>query len=118
MHALHFLIRWPALDKAAKLVERHAGAWDGNCYEYLTPAADALETKYPLAATILRRALIDYTLDHAKCKRYRHTARRLAECESLAAVIADFGALQPHQAYFAALEANHGRKAGFWEHVA
>ncbi len=117
LHALQFLTRWPALDKAAKLVEHHAGAWDGNRYEYLTPAADALETKYPLAATILRRALIDYTLGHAKSKRYRHAARRLAECESLAAVIGDFGALQPHQAYVAALEAKHGRKAGFWEHV-
>lgn len=117
LHALHFLTLWPALDKAAKLVERHAGAWDGNRYEYLTPAADALETKYPLAATILRRALIDYTLEHAKSKRYRHATRRLAECESLAAVISDFGELQPHQAYVAALEAKHGRKTGFWEHV-
>jgi hypothetical protein len=117
LHALHFLTGWPALDKATKLVERHAGAWDGNRYEYLTPAADALETKYPLAATILRRALIDYTLDHAKSKRYRHAARHLAECASLAAVIGDFGALKPHQAYVAALEAKHGRKAGFWEQV-
>ncbi len=117
LHALHFLTRWPALDKAAKLMERHAGAWDGNRYEYLAPAADALETKYPLAATVLRRALIDYTLDHAKSKCYRHAARRPAECESLAAVIGDFGALEPHQAYVAALEAWHGRKAGIWEHV-
>jgi len=83
----------------------------------LPAAADALETKYPLAATILRRALIDYTLDHAKSKRYRHAARHLAECESLAAVIGDYGKLLPHKAYVAALEAKHGRKTGFWEHV-
>jgi hypothetical protein len=117
LHALHFLIGWPALDRAAMLVEKHAGAWDGNFYEILTPAAAALEAKSPLGATILRRAMIDYTLDHAKSTRYRHAARHLAECDSLAAAIDDFGALAPHKAYVAALQAKHGRKAGFWEHV-
>ena len=117
LHALHFLTAWPALDKAAKLVEERAGAWDGNRYEYLTPAADALEARHPLAATILRRAMIDYPLDNAKSTRYRHAARHLAECESLAVAIGDFGALAPHKAYVAALKSRHGRKAGFWEHV-
>jgi hypothetical protein len=117
LHALHFLTAWPALDKAAQLVERRAGEWDGNRYEYLTPAADALETKHPLAATILRRAMIDYTLKNAKSKRYRHAARRLLECESLAAVIVDFRMIAPHKVYVSALKAQHGRKAGFWEHV-
>jgi hypothetical protein len=65
--ALHSLTAWPALDKAAKLVEGRAGAWDGNRYEYLTPAADALEARHPLAATILRRAMIDYALDNTEC---------------------------------------------------
>jgi hypothetical protein len=117
LQALHFLIAWPALDKAAKLVEEHTGAWDGNRYESLTPAADALEAKRPLAATILRRAMIDYALDNAKSTRYRHAARHLAECESLAVAIPDFGALAPHKAYVAALKSKHGRKTGFWEHV-
>jgi hypothetical protein len=65
--------------------------WDGNRYEHLTPSADALETKYPLAATILRRAMIDYTLKNAKNKRYRNAAHRLLECKSLAPLIDDFG---------------------------
>jgi hypothetical protein len=117
LHALHFLTAWPALDKAAQLVERRAGEWDGNRYEYLTPAADALETKHPLAATILRRAMIDYTLKNAKSKRYCHVARHLLECESLAAVIVDFRMIAPHKVYVSALKAQHGRKAGFWEHV-
>jgi hypothetical protein len=117
LHALHFLIGWPALDRAAMLAERHAGAWDGNFYEILTLAAAALEAKRPLAATILRRAMIDYTLGHAKSTRYRHAARHLAECDSLATAIGDFGALAPHEAYVADLRAKHGRKSGFWEHV-
>ncbi len=117
LHALHFLTAWPALDKAAQLVERRAGEWDGNRYEYLTPAADALETKHPLAATILRRAMIDYTLKNAKSKRYRHAARHLLECESLAAAIVDFRMIAPHKVYVSALKAQHGCKAGFWEHV-
>jgi len=104
-------------NKAAQLVASHAGEWDGNRYEYLTLAADALETKYPLAAIILRRAMIDYTLKNARSKRYRHAARHLLECESLASVIADFGTIAPHEAYVSALKAQHGRKAAFWEHA-
>jgi hypothetical protein len=117
LRALHFLCTWPALDKAAELVVRRAKEWDGNRYEYLTPTAEALETKYPLEATLLRRAMIDYTLKNAKSKRYRHAARHLLECESLAASIDDFGPIEPHEAYVMKLKAQHGRKGGFWEHT-
>lgn len=117
LRALHFLTAWPSLDNAAKLVMRHVGKWDGNRYEYMTPAAESLEAKHPLAATILRRAMIDYTLKSAKSTRYRHAARHLLECGSLAPVIGDFGPITPHEAYVLELKAQHGRKAGFWEHV-
>jgi hypothetical protein len=46
--ALIFLIRWPALARAARLVEARATEIDGDRYEILNPAATALEGKHRL----------------------------------------------------------------------
>jgi hypothetical protein len=43
--ALAFLVTWPAPDKAAALVLQRAREINGNHYEILTPAADALGDK-------------------------------------------------------------------------
>ncbi|MDJ0277689.1 hypothetical protein QLH51_12865 [Sphingomonas sp. 2R-10] len=115
--ALAFLTAWPALDRAASLVLERPDAIDSNLYELLTPAAEALEPKYPLAATVLRRAMIDFTLTNARSSRYRHAARHLAECAGLARRIIDHGALPDHDRYLARLRADHGRKPGFWREV-
>ncbi len=94
--ALHFLHIWPAPREAARLVlERHAEI-DGNLYDLLDAAARSLEDAHPLAATVLRRAMIDDTLSGAKSKRYRHAARHLAECRSLATLVGDYGQFETH----------------------
>lgn len=112
--ALAFLVFWPALEQATALVLDRVGELDGNIYEILSPAADALARKYPLAATLLFRAMIDFSLKHNRVKRYRHAARHLAECASLASAIADFGNAEPHDQYVGRLKAEHGRKSSFW----
>lgn len=112
--ALLFLTTWPSLDRAARLVAERAKELDGNLYEVLSPAADALAGKYPLAATLLLRAMIDFTLTRARSSRYGHAARHLRECEGLAAAIADYGAFETHEAYVGRLRREHGRKAAFW----
>jgi hypothetical protein len=112
--ALAFLVSWPALDKAAALVLERSGELDGNHYEILSPAADALAAKHPLAATLLLRAMIDFALKKNRVKRYRHTARHLADCASLAGAIGDFGVFEPHERYSIRLKAEHGRKTSFW----
>ena len=112
--ALYFLTAWPALDRAAALVLRRAGELDGDQYEILPRAADALAAKYPLAATLLLRALIDFTLGKARSSRYKHAARHLEECASLAAAVSDFGAFEPHDVYVARLRREHGRKESLW----
>ena len=114
LQALAFLVSWPAPDRAARLVTGRAGELDGDHYEILTPAADALAGKHPLAATLMLRAMIDFTLTKARSSRYRHAARHLMECASLAASISDYGAFETHDAYAARLKAEHGRKSGFW----
>jgi hypothetical protein len=46
-------------------------------YYLLDPAAQLIEGKHPLAATLLLRAMIEDTLDGAKSTRYKHAARHL-----------------------------------------
>ncbi len=117
LQALAFLVSWPSLDRAARLVTRRAAELDGDHYEILAPAADALSAKHPLAATLALRAMISFTLSKGRSSRYRHAARHLMECESLAATIKEFGAFETHEAYAVRLKAEHGRKSGFWSLV-
>jgi hypothetical protein len=112
--ALIFLVSWPNLEKAAELVLARFEELDGNLYEFLPPAADALAAKHPLASTLLHRALIDFALGKARSTRYRHSARHLRECASLAALIEDFAPHETHEAYVERLKAKHGRKSMFW----
>lgn len=114
LRALSFLVSWPALDRAAGLVMRRKAEIDGNHYEILAPAVEALAARHPLAATLVLRAMIDFTLAKARSSRYRHAARHLTDCAGLAASIPDFGAVETHAAYLARLRAAHGRKHAFW----
>jgi len=112
--ALHFLLLWPALGHAAELIEVRWNELDGNYYELLSPAADALEPSYPLATTRVCRALIDHTLIKGKSTRYRHAARHLATCEHVAASLPSDDTIEDHRTYVEALLAAHGRKSSFW----
>jgi hypothetical protein len=116
--ALSFLIEWKELRYAARLVLERSREIDGNLYFVLDPAAEALEGKQPLAAVLLRRAMIGDTLEGAKATRYRHAARHLRECRALEPAISDHGSFETHDAFVARLQARHGRKTGFWSQVA
>ena len=118
LSALRFLIHWPALGRAAMLVEQRFRELNGDHYEILTPAAEALSARYPLAATLALRTMIDFTLSAGKSSRYQHAARHLAECDALASQIGDYGTFEPHTAYVVRLKRDHGRKSGFWGHFA
>jgi hypothetical protein len=112
--ALLFFHTWPAHRQAAQLIADRQAEINGNLYWLLDPVAKWLEGAQPLAATLLRRALIEDTLDGAKSTRYRHAARHLAECRSLASIISDYGRFEAHDTFVARLRAHHGRKSGFW----
>jgi hypothetical protein len=112
--ALFFLIEWRALAKAAAMVLARAAELDGNVYEVLGPAAEALAERHPLAASLCLRAMIDFALIEGRSSRYGHAARHLATCAALAPAITDFGDVETHAAYVARLKATHGRKYGFW----
>lgn len=112
--ALAFLVNWPAHGLAADLTVSRAAELDGDLYELLGPAAAALEDAHPLAATLLLRAMIDFSLDEARSSRYRHAARHLQTCERLSEEIGNFGEDGTHAAYVARLRREHGRKRAFW----
>ena len=114
LSALQFLFQWPALNRAALLVQQRFSDLDGDHYEILTPAAEALSARFPLAASLALRAMIDFTLNAGKSSRYQHAARHLAECDALASQIEDFGTVEPHNSYVARLKKEHGKKSGFW----
>lgn len=115
--ALAFLLNWPALDRLARVVTTRVEEIDGDAYQVLSPAADALEAHHPLAASLVRRAMIEDSLDHGRSSRYRHAARHFAECASAAARIETYGAFEPHDDFAARLRRNHGRKSSFWSLV-
>jgi hypothetical protein len=114
LEALHFLVSWPALAEAATLVTRRAVELDGNHYHLLGPAAEALMARYPLAASLALRAMIDDSLEHGRSTRYRHAARHLATCVALAAGIVDWHGFESHEDYLARLRDRHKRKVSFW----
>jgi hypothetical protein len=70
VQALAFLVSWPALDRAADVVLQRPEALAGDYYEILTRAADALAGKYPLAATLVLRAMIDFSLRTGRSTRF------------------------------------------------
>jgi hypothetical protein len=115
--ALAFFLRWPSMVEAAKLVTARQAELDGDLYELMSAAAEDLREKHPLAATIVLRAMIDFTLDRARSSRYKHAARHLAECETLAPHIDYYGDAKSHDAYVAELRSLHGRKQGFWSRL-
>ncbi|MGE5768781.1 MAG: DUF6880 family protein [Betaproteobacteria bacterium] len=116
--ALAFLIEWKEQRYAARLVLECSAEIDGNAYCILDPAAKTLESAHPLAATLLRRAMIEDTLKGVKSKRYRHAARHILECHALDPIMEDYAAFENHDAFVERIRANHGRKTGFWSRVA
>ncbi|OHV25573.1 hypothetical protein EOS93_21675 [Rhizobium sp. RMa-01] len=112
--ALAFFLAWPAHAEAAKLIFNRQAELDGDRYELMTSGAEMLREKHPLAATILLRSMIGFAVENGRSSRYRHAARHLAECASLAPHIDDFGSARPHDAYVTELKRQHGKKHGFW----
>lgn len=115
--AIGFLVDWPAHERAARVVVARESDLDGNSYATLATAADALDAGYPLAATLMRRAMVQFTLDGGKSQRYHHAARHLAECQSCDLRIDDYRDFPVHALFVEGLKQKHGRKYGFWHLV-
>jgi len=115
--ALAFLVQWPALPQAARLVLDHREHWDGDAFEVLVPAAERLGTSHPLAATVLLRAMVRFALVNGRSSRYRHAAGHLQSCDQLAAEIDDWQGLESHSSFVGRLRETHNRSWSFWQLV-
>jgi hypothetical protein len=117
LDALTFLVDWPDLGAAAKLVTTRATEIDGRHYQILNHAIDRLEDKQPVATTILLRAKIDSVLARASSAQYVHAARDLARAAALAPRLEAASAIPTHAAYVADIKTKHARKTSFWPKV-
>ena len=115
--ALVFFLEWPDLAAAARLIETRADDLDGDLYHILTPAAEALRDRFPLAAVLLWRAMITHSLTQGRSTRYGHAADHLADCAAADADIPEYGARPTHSEYLHALRTRHDRKTSFWNRV-
>ena len=105
------------MERASRLILTRTSEIDGNHYEILTPAAGSLGDKFPLAATIVLRSMIDFALINGRHSRYGHAARHLNDCEELAKRIESFGIFETHEAYCERIQLEHRQKTSFWSEV-
>ena len=99
--ALAFLASWPALPEAAYLVVNRASEIDGGAIEVLEPAARALEGRYPLAATLLLRAMVLDVARFGRTERVGLARGWLEEAASLASLMPDVMEIEDHGAFAA-----------------
>ncbi|CAL4867890.1 hypothetical protein MMA231_02162 [Asticcacaulis sp. MM231] len=113
--ALDLLVRWPSLERAAQLVINRLSEIDGNSAEAVTFAADRLSSRYPLAALLLHRQIVEASL--ISFSEPAHTAAGLTylEAESLARHVDDFGRFDTHETWLKKLGNLYGRRTAFWK---
>ena len=116
--ALSTLLKWPALDEAARLVRDHRAELDGRDYGTLRPAAERLSEAYPNEATLLYRLLVEAVLERALSRYYAYAAKDLASCRLLAPMSTEADGMETHEAFMIRLKAAHKRKLGFWSLIA
>ena len=114
LSALHFCLKWSDLSTAAQLVKARADELDGDHYELLTTAADALRERHPLAATLLWRSMITFVLNEGRAWRYGHAASHLNDCDVVAHEVDTFDSFPSHERYLDELRVRHERESSFW----
>ncbi|MBB4952414.1 hypothetical protein H4S14_000456 [Agrobacterium vitis] len=115
--ALNFLVQWPKLDLAAQYIIDHAKEWDGRTYMQLSDISPALHEDYPVAATVLNRALVTDILNRNLSSAYEFAAVCIGELEDMSTRIAGEPSLPDHAQFMHSVRAKHGKKYAFWSLV-
>lgn len=111
-----FLVDMDLVNEAGAYVLERAELLNGDYYSHLLPLAKTLEeSKHPLPATVVYRALLDSILQRGKSTIYHHGVRYLKKLDRLASDIDDWKNRADHQAYVHELRQTHGKKYAFWE---
>lgn len=112
--SMRFFLSWSDLRSTAQLIENRTHELDGNQSEVLIQAAEALRSRYPLAAVLLWRAMIDSILWEGQSTRYAQAADFIMDCAAEDAEIYDYGRFASHDAYLEGLRNQFKHKASFW----
>jgi hypothetical protein len=115
--SLRFLVQWPKLDVAAQFILDHASAWDASHCEMLSDVSTSLHDDYPVATTVLLRALVMDILRRNLSSAYDIAIGFLADLELLADRIEGDAPLPSHSQFIQDLRTKHGRKYSFWSMV-
>ncbi len=95
------------LDRADKI--------NGDLYSSLLPLAKTMETEErSLAASIIYRNLLVSILERGYTKAYSYGIQYLKKLDTLAALIADWGNFETHDAFKNGIYVAHKRKRSFW----
>lgn len=115
--ALRFLIAWPRPDLAARYVVAHVEVWSGRDGELLLRAAEALEQDFPLAATVLYRALIRHVLEYGPSATFEAAAGWLRTLAALVPVLDKSIPIPDHAAFVFDMQTRFPRRPGFWNRL-
>jgi len=99
---------------AQLLLLNYAKALAGETLHMIALAEQAEQQGYPLAATVVWRALLRPILKEGISKSYRYGALYLAHARRLAPAIDDYKDLPTHEEYEADLRDRHRLKSTFW----
>lgn len=94
---------WPSISDAAKLVLERSGEIEPAKTELLEAAADLLEPRHPIAASLLLRAMIVDTLRWRRSERAQATGDQIQRPALLSTQVAGWGRLETHGAFVEAM---------------
>lgn len=115
---VNFLLDLKQYDRASQyLTQRHDQIDGYNYYTYPEIAKTFKTEGFPLAASLIYRALLLSLLERAQTKSYPHGAGYLKSLNELATEITDWKKQQTHGEFHQSIQENHARKASFWKHV-
>jgi NTP pyrophosphatase (non-canonical NTP hydrolase) len=102
------------LADAATVVLGAPGGLNGDLYFGLVPLAEKLESTYPLAASLVYRALLESILRRGQSKYYHHGARYWVLLLQIGPRIADWKGFESDVQYRERIGREHPRKTAFW----
>ncbi len=111
---LAFIARWPDLARADRLVRERLGELDATRASLLRGAARMLAERFPLAATLLYRMMVESVLERGASESYTDAVVDLLAAAGSAARIVAGDGLEPHARFIDRLQLRHGRKYKFW----
>ena len=119
-NTFRFLTDIQQWDEVEYLIIQHAKADTLNGADYT--AYRKLSTTLAqqgkgLAATLLRRVLIEHILNQAQSKYYQYAASDLKKAHDYAQTVTDWQGFLTHPAFMQALQTQHARKHAFWSRV-